>query len=234
MSRLRLAIIGSGRMGQAVAGLAPSLDFDIAIVESADVRKGGVTRELLKDADVAVEFTVAEAAPFNIRGCAAAGCPVVSGTTGWDAERAAVEADVKRLGGALLWAPNFAIGVHVFAKLVAEAGRRLRALPEFDAHIIDVHHTGKQDAPSGTANLLKAQAAETLGRDVPITSVRTGSVPGTHTVLFDAPFEQLRLEHLARDRRVFASGALMAARWLAGKRGVFTLDDMLGGGGNSR
>ncbi len=234
MSRLRLAIIGSGRMGQAIAGLAPSLDFDIAIIESADVRRGGVTRELLKGADVAVEFTAAEAAPSNIRGCAAAGCPVVSGTTGWDTERAAVAADVIRLGGALLWAPNFAIGVQVFTKLVAEAGRQLRALPEFDAHIIEVHHTAKLDAPSGTAKMLKAQAAEALGRDVPITSIRTGSVPGTHTVLFDAPFEQLKLEHLARDRRVFASGALMAARWLAGKRGVFTLDDMLGGGGDSR
>jgi 4-hydroxy-tetrahydrodipicolinate reductase len=234
VSRLRLAIIGVGRMGQAVAGLAPSLDFDIAIIESAEVRRGGVTRELLKDADVAVEFTSADAAPSNIRGCARAGCPVVSGTTGWDKERPAVEADVKESGGALLWAPNFAIGVHVFSKLVADAGRRLRALTEFDAHIIDVHHSAKQDAPSGTAKLLKAQAAQALGRDVPVTSIRTGSMPGTHTVLFDAPFEQLRLEHMARDRRVFASGALMAARWLAGKRGVFTLDDMLGGGGDSR
>lgn len=216
-------------MGQALAGLAPSLDFEIAVIESADIRRGGVTRELLKDADVAVEFTAADVAPSNIRGCAAANCPVVSGTTGWDRERAAVEADVKRSGGALLWAPNFSIGVHVFSKLVREAGRRMRALPEFDAHIIDVHHSAKKDAPSGTAKLLKAQAAEALGRDVPVTSIRTGSVPGTHTVLFDAQFEQIRLEHIARDRRVFASGALMAARWLAGKRGVFTLDDMLGG-----
>ncbi|MFI5213077.1 MAG: 4-hydroxy-tetrahydrodipicolinate reductase [Gemmatimonadales bacterium] len=230
MSRLRLAIIGAGRMGQAVAGLAPSLDFDFAVVESADVRRGGVTKELLKGADVAVEFTAADAAPSNIRGCARAGCPVVCGTTGWERERAAVEADVKQLGGALLWAPNFAIGVHVFTKVVAEAGRRLRALPEFDAHIIDVHHSAKQDSPSGTAKLLQAQLGAALGRDVPVTSIRTGSVPGTHTVLFDAAFEQLRLEHVARDRRVFASGALMAARWLAGRRGAYTLDDMLGGG----
>ena len=234
MSRLRLAIIGAGRMGRAVADLAPSLDFDIAILESANVRRGGVTRELLKDADVAVEFTAAEAAPSNIRGCARANCPVVCGTTGWERERAAVEADVKQSGGALLFSPNFAIGVHVFSKLVAEAGRRLRALPEFDAHIIDVHHAAKKDAPSGTAKLLQSQISEALGRDVPVTSIRTGSVPGTHTVLFDAPFEQLRLEHLARDRRVFASGALLAARWLAGKRGVFTLDDMLDGMGGSR
>ncbi|MFI5279825.1 MAG: 4-hydroxy-tetrahydrodipicolinate reductase [Gemmatimonadales bacterium] len=230
MSRLRLAIIGAGRMGQAVAGLAPSLDFEFAVLESADVRRAGVTRELLKDADVAVEFTAAAAAPSNIRGCARAGCPVVCGTTGWDQERAAVEADVKKSGGALLWAPNFAVGVHVFTQVVAEAGRRLRSLPEFDAHVVEVHHSAKKDAPSGTAKLLKAQLDAALGKDVPVTSIRTGSVPGTHTVLFDAQFEQLRLEHVARDRRVFASGALMAARWLAGKRGVFTLDDMLGGG----
>lgn len=230
MSRLRLAIIGSGRMGRAIAGLAPSLDFDVAMLESADIRRGGVTKELLQDADVAVEFTAAEAAPANVRGCARAGCPVVSGTTGWDKERAAVESDVKQSAGALLWAPNFAVGVHVFTKVVAEAGRQLRALRDFDAHIVEVHHSAKKDAPSGTAKLLKSLAEGALGRDVPVTSIRTGSVPGTHTVLFDAPFEQLRLEHVARDRRVFASGALMAARWLAGRKGVFTLDDMLAGG----
>ena len=227
MSRLRLAIIGGGRMGQAIAALAPEHDFEFAILESKDVRRGGVTRELLKGADVAVEFTAAEAAPSNIRGCAAAGCPVVSGTTGWDAQRSAVEDDVRGSEGALLWAPNFSIGVQVLAKLVLEAGRRLTALPQFDAHIVEVHHAAKKDAPSGTAKLLGGLAAKALGRDVPITSIRTGSVPGSHAVLFDAPFEQLRLEHEARDRRVFAAGALVAARWLAGRRGVFTLDDLL-------
>jgi 4-hydroxy-tetrahydrodipicolinate reductase len=227
MNRLRLAVLGAGRMGRAVAELAPGRDFEVSQPSTAQLR-AALTRDLLAGADVAIEFTAADAAPGIIRACAAAGCPVVSGTTGWDAERAAVEADVTRLGGALLWAPNFAIGVHLFAKLVAEAGRRFAAAGGFDAHIVETHHAAKKDAPSGTAKLLRRCLADASAGDVPVTSVRTGSVPGTHTVIFDAPFEQVRLEHEARDRRVFAAGALTAARWLAGRRGIFTLDAVLG------
>lgn len=227
MSRLRLAVIGAGKMGRAIAELAPARDFDVTVLETSAVRRTGITKDLLGGADVAVEFTAADAAPRNIKACAAAGCPVVSGTTGWDAERQLVEAEVKRLGGALLWAPNFSIGAHLFARLVAEAGRLFGAASGFDAHIVETHHVQKKDAPSGTAKLLQASLAVGLGREVPVTSIRTGSVPGTHALLFDAPFEQIRLEHEARDRRVFAAGALTAARWLAGRHGVFTLDDVL-------
>ena len=102
-----------------------------------------------------------------------------------------------------------------------------------DPHLIETHHAAKRDAPSGTAIALASQAAALLGRSVPITSVRVGSVPGTHELLFDAPFEQIRLEHVVRDRRVFAAGALRAAEWLIGRRGVFTLDDVLATGETS-
>ena len=228
MSALRIALIGNGKMGRALAALAPERGVEVvAMLGAADVR-GGITAALLRGADVAVEFSVAAAAPGNIRGCVAAGCPVVSGTTGWDAERAGVEADVRAAGGALLWSPNFAVGAHLFAAMVEEAARRLRAAPSFDAAIVETHHAAKRDAPSGTAKRLAQLAGDALGRDVPVTSVRTGHVPGTHTVVFDAPFEQIRLEHVARDRKVFADGALAAARWLAGRAGVFTLDDMIG------
>ena len=141
---------------------------------------------------------------------------------------------------ALLWAPNFALGVHLFAKVVAEAARLLaHDAAAFDAHLIETHHVRKVDAPSGTARMLAkvAEHARASNRadaspsdSVPITSVRTGHVPGTHELVFDAPFEQIRLVHEARDRRVFAAGALAAARWLVQekRRGVFTLDDFLG------
>jgi 4-hydroxy-tetrahydrodipicolinate reductase len=217
-------------MGQAVAALAPAQGFEIvAVLGSSDVRPHGVTEALLADADVAVEFSTAAAAAANIRGCADAGCPVVSGTTGWDAQRPDVEAHVRRVGGALLWAPNFALGAHLFAHVIRAAGRAFRGAPQFDAHLVEVHHAAKRDAPSGTAKRLAELAARGLGRDVPITAIRTGQVPGTHTVLFDGPFEQVRLEHVARDRRVFAAGALLAARWLAARPegGVFTLDDVI-------
>ncbi len=227
--RAKLAIIGDGKMGKAIASLAPAQGFDVvAFLGESDVKPKGITRELLKGADVAVEFTEAASAPANIRQCAAAGCPVVSGTTGWDAERAAVEADVRKSGGALLWAPNFALGVGLFLKVVEEAARRFKAAPAFDAHLVETHHAAKKDAPSGTAKRIADVTARGLGRPVPVTSIRTGQVPGTHTIIFDGPFEQVTLEHLARDRSVFASGALTAARWLAGRQGIFTLDDVLG------
>jgi len=225
--RRRLAIIGAGRMGSAIAELAPQHDFEIVRIASAAIRDSGITRELLDGADVAVEFTAGAAAPGIIRGCAAAGCPVVSGTTGWEAERPAVEADIKRKGGALVWAPNFSIGVRLFARIVAEAGRQF-AGSAFVANIAEVHHAGKKDAPSGTAKLLRDDLMKGLGREVSIESARTGTVVGTHTVTFDAPFEAIRLEHEAKDRRVFADGALVAARWLIGRKGVFTLDEVVG------
>lgn len=230
MRTLRLAVIGDGRMGRAVAALAPECGFDVvAAIGETQAAPAGITRELLNGAEVAIEFTVPAAAAANVRGCVAAGCPVVSGTTGWDAERPLVEQAVKDAEGAMLWAPNFSLGVHLFAQIAAYAARRIAAVDAgFDLHLIDTHHAAKLDAPSGTARLIAARVAESSGRELPITSVRTGSVPGTHEIVFDAPFEQIRLEHVARDRRVFAAGALAAARWIVGRHGVFTLDHLLG------
>lgn len=227
---LRLAIIGDGKMGKSIAALAPDHGFDVAaLLGEREVLPNGITKALLEGADVAVEFTTPQHAAANVRGCVAAGCPVVCGTTGWDAARAEVEAEVRGKKGALLWAPNFSIGVALFARIVEHAAKLVaEANAGFDAHLVETHHNQKLDAPSGTAKSLAERAGRAAGRPVPITSVRVGSVPGTHEVIFDGAFEQIRLEHVARDRRVFASGALTAARWLAGKQGVFTLDHMLG------
>jgi 4-hydroxy-tetrahydrodipicolinate reductase len=227
---LKLAIIGDGKMGKAVAGIAAENGFDVvALLGEAETAAAGVTAALLNGAQVAIEFTVPAAAAGNVRACLKAGCPVVSGTTGWDGERAAVEAEARAGKGALLWAPNFSIGVHLFARIVENASLVIaQANAGFDAHQVETHHQAKLDAPSGTARLLAARAAKGLGREIPTTSIRTGSVPGTHEILFDAPYEQIRLEHVSRDRRVFAAGALVAARWIAGRQGVFTLDHLLG------
>jgi 4-hydroxy-tetrahydrodipicolinate reductase len=227
---VRLAVIGDGKMGQATASLAAEHGFEVvALLGEAQVLPQGITKSLLGGAEVAVEFTVPQFAAANVRGCIAAGCPVVSGTTGWDAARAKVEAEVRANRGALLWAPNFSIGVHLFARMVEHAARIVGAANAgFDAHIVETHHNQKLDAPSGTARSLGDRAEKAGGKPVPITSVRVGSVPGTHQVIFDGEFEQIRLEHIARDRRVFATGALAAARWLIGRQGVFTLDHMLG------
>jgi 4-hydroxy-tetrahydrodipicolinate reductase len=219
-----LAIIGLGQMGRAVAALAEERGWPVvATLTAAD---GPVTAERLHGAQVAIEFTQPAAAADTVRACAAAGCPVVSGTTGWLDALPAVGADVTRAGTALLWSANFSVGANALAAGAAWMAGRLRGAA-FDARIIETHHAGKRDAPSGTA--LGIQRAMSRGPDglVPITSIRLGAVPGVHEVVFDGAYEQLRLVHEVRDRRVFADGALLAAAWLIGRRGVFTLDDML-------
>lgn len=226
----RLAIIGLGKMGRAIEQLAPERGFTVA--SRIDPNGGDaptVSRSSLGDAEVAVEFTTPASAAQNISAALEAKCPVVVGTTGWYERRAEVEALVGKHKGALLIAPNFSIGVAAFAQIVRAAAAALKSAPGFDAHMVETHHSAKKDAPSGTAaNLVKIAGAE-WGRSIPITSVRTGSVPGTHELIFDGAFEQIRLEHVARDRRVFADGALLAAKWIIGRQGVFTMEDVLRG-----
>jgi 4-hydroxy-tetrahydrodipicolinate reductase len=223
----RLAIIGMGKMGHAIADLAPSRGWDVvAKFDEADTA-GGITSELLNGADVAVEFTTPEAAPKNIRDVINAGCAIVVGTTGWYAQLGDLSRLAAETGSGMLTAANFSLGVNIFEQIVTTAAALLAHVPGFEAHLIETHHSAKKDAPSGTANTLEKAAARAWGRDIPITSVRTGSVPGTHEIVFDAPFEQIHLEHIARDRKVFAEGALVAAAWLIGRRGVFTMRDVL-------
>jgi 4-hydroxy-tetrahydrodipicolinate reductase len=226
----RLAIIGMGKMGRAIEQLAPERGFEVvARIDPSGGDAPAVSSESLRGAEVAVEFTVPAAAPGNVLAALEAGCPVVVGTTGWYEHRPEVEEFARRREGAILISPNFSVGVAAFGAIVRAASHALKKAPGFDAHIVETHHAAKKDAPSGTAASLERQAADEWGRPIPITSIRTGSVPGTHELIFDAPFEEIRIVHVARDRRVFADGALLAARWLVGRRGVFTMHDVLGG-----
>ena len=229
MSAPRLAIIGHGKMGRAVEQLAADRGWAVtAVIGAAANHDGvGIARDSLGGADVAVEFTAGSAAPANVRACVRAGCPVVSGTTGWDAERARVEQDVLAGAGALLWSPNFSIGVNLFWQVAELAAHLAGRTKSFDAHIVETHHAAKRDAPSGTALALQRLATAAFGGDIPVSSIRVGAVPGTHELVLDAAFEQIRVVHEARDRRVFAEGALAAARWLVGRRGVYTMRDFL-------
>jgi 4-hydroxy-tetrahydrodipicolinate reductase len=223
----RLAIIGMGKMGHAIAELAPSRGWEVVARLDEPDMKTAVNRAKLGNADVAVEFTAPSAAPSNIRAVVATGCPIVVGTTGWYDELDDVRRDVDAQNGALLTATNFSLGVNIFIEIVQTAARLLHRAPGFDAHLVETHHSAKKDAPSGTARTLADAASAVWGTPIPITSVRTGSFPGTHELTFDAPFETIHLEHIARDRRVFAEGALVAAAWLIGRRGIFTMRDVL-------
>jgi 4-hydroxy-tetrahydrodipicolinate reductase len=223
----RLAIVGMGKMGKAIDELAPARGWSVVARLDQRQMKAGITRAALGDADVAVEFTTPESAPSNIRAIVATGCPVVVGTTGWYDYLDAIRRDVNSQNGAMLTATNFSIGVNIFERVAELAARLLAHAGGFEAHVVETHHSAKKDAPSGTARTLANTASVAWGAAIPISSVRVGSYPGTHEFIFDAAFETIHLEHIARDRRVFAEGALAAAAWLMGRRGVFTMRDVL-------
>lgn len=229
MSGRRIAIIGDGKMGQAIRQLAVEKGWKVTAVVGERESDGGkgITALSLGEPEVAVEFTQPDAAVGNITACLRAGVPVVAGTTGWYDSLPAVTRIAKETGTSLLWSPNFSLGVNVFIELARYAGTLMRTLEDYDAHIVETHHTKKKDAPSGTAIAIAKAASDALERPIPVTSVRTGSVPGTHELIFDGAFEQMSMTHVARDRRVFAEGALKAADWLIGKNGVFTMRDVL-------
>jgi 4-hydroxy-tetrahydrodipicolinate reductase len=229
MTNRNLAIIGDGKMGQAIRQLAVERGWRVTAVvgerESAD--GVGISRLSLGEPDVAVEFTQPGAAVANVSACLRERVPVVVGTTGWYESLQEVTRLATETGTPLLWSPNFSLGVNVLIELARYAARMMSSLEEFDAHIVETHHSKKKDAPSGTAIAIAKAASDALDRPIPTTSVRTGSVPGTHELIFDGMFEQLSLIHQARDRRVFAEGALKAADWLVGRTGVFTMRDVL-------
>ena len=228
---LRIVILGSGRMSRSIDALARTRGFDVsARLGRRDVEgRRKEARDRIAGADVALEFTTPTSAASNIRLCVEAGCPVVSGTTGWADRLPTVAAWVEERGGALLWAPNFSFGAVALQLLAHRAGELFSSVGAFETHVVETHHAGKLDAPSGTAIALEASLGEGLGRSSPITSIRTGHVPGTHEISIDGPRERLVLRHEARDRGVFAEGALRAAAWLVGRKGVYTMRDLLAG-----
>lgn len=226
VQRYPIALIGYGKMGRAIEAIAKENGIPVAAVIDHGTP---ITVESLKGASVAIEFTEPSAAVGNIRACIDAGIPVVTGTTGWNDSVEEVNLYARQNGGTILSAANFSLGVNIFAEIIKKASELFARSTGFDAHLVESHHVAKKDSPSGTALMLKDAAMTHLQDDLPVTSFRVGSVPGTHEIIFDAPFEQITLSHLARDRRVFAQGALEASQWLAGqKAGIYTISNMLG------
>ena len=218
--------MGYGRMGRLVESLAP--EAGVEIVGRVDIDNVDRPDEW-PAADVAIDFSIASAVPANARRLAARGTHLVIGTTGWQDEEEALRRELAAQPIGVVFAPNFALGVNLFVALVADAAARLADRPEFGAWIHELHHRAKRDAPSGTAIAIRA-AMESAGYGLPIdvASTRAGSIPGTHTVGFDGPAETITLTHTARDRSGFARGALEAAKWVNGRRGWFTMRDVLG------
>jgi 4-hydroxy-tetrahydrodipicolinate reductase len=214
-------LLGHGRMGKLVESLAPEYGATIAGV--IDEHAGEIA-----PADVAIDFTLADAVPKNLPRLADRKINVVIGTTGWQAHEGAMRAIAEKAGIGVLAASNFSLGMNIFQLAVEEATRNFAKHPEFGAWIHESHHVMKKDAPSGTALSIK-QAMEQAGytRPIDVSSTRAGAVPGTHTVGFDGPSETIELTHTVRDRAVFARGALVAAKWLIGRHGWFSIRDLL-------
>jgi len=221
---MKLLLVGYGKMGRLVEELAPSHGCEVAGKVDVGLDDWSVA------ADVAVDFSTADALRANFPRYVERTLPVVIGTTGWAAHADALRAQAERAGLGVVAAPNFSIGVNLFELIVAEAARRMQAHEQYGAWIHEAHHATKRDAPSGTALLLRDAMVEAgYSRPIDMSSTRAGAIPGIHTIGFDASSDTIELTHTARDRRGFAAGALLAARWIHGRRGWFTMKDVLGG-----
>lgn len=208
-------------MGRRLDALASAYGFEVC----ARIDEPCAASDLV-GADVAIDFSFGESTRHNASACVEAGVPLVVGTTGWDDQRADVLARVEEGGGALIYAPNFSVGVNLFFRVVAQASEQF-ALAGYAPFLEEHHHAAKRDAPSGTALHVKRLVDAPFGSDLPVAVVRAGHIPGTHRVGFDAPADQILLSHTARTRDGFADGALRSARWIIGRTGVFAFADVL-------
>ncbi|BDC52631.1 4-hydroxy-tetrahydrodipicolinate reductase [Bryobacterales bacterium F-183] len=220
---MKLAIVGYGKMGRMVESLAPEYGFTVH--SRIDVND---PMEAAQGADAAIEFSTPEAAAGNLKKLAALKVNTVCGTTGWFAQLDDVRPAFDATGTALVYSPNFSVGVNIFFKLLEDAAKMLEQQPEYGAWAWEIHHDAKKDAPSGT--LIKAVDALKAGgytRHIDVSSNRAGKVPGTHEIGFDSAADTITLRHTARSREGFARGALQAAKWIVGKQGVHEFANIL-------
>ncbi|HEV7860459.1 MAG TPA: dihydrodipicolinate reductase C-terminal domain-containing protein [Pyrinomonadaceae bacterium] len=225
---MKLALFGNGTMGQLVRARAKELGHEVALVFTSQdaARSADKLQEQLRGHDAAIDFTVADGVLPHALACARAGVPLVEGTTGWYAKMDDVRRVVEEHGGAFIYGANFSIGVNLFYRIVARAAELFEGMADYAPFIEEAHHARKRDAPSGTALRLRDLMGSSAPQ-VPITSTRAGHIPGTHRVGFDSVADQIMLTHTARTREGFASGALHAARWIAGREGVYEFSEML-------
>jgi 4-hydroxy-tetrahydrodipicolinate reductase len=221
---MKIAILGYGKMGRLVETVALEQGLGIGLkLDINDNKEGkGITPDSMAGVDVAIEFSQPDAVVTNIKAAARAGVNLVVGTTGWFEQRGLVEKFVSDSGTGMVYGANFSLGMNLFFEIVAHAAKVVGMIPQYDAYVHEEHHNAKKDAPSGTALNLLDLIRPYLGNPNPsITCVRAGRIPGTHVIGFDSEADSILLEHRARSRRGFAEGAVLAARWIAGKKGLY-------------
>ncbi len=241
---MKIAIIGYGRMGREIEKAA--LERGHSIIACIDNEIEWEQHEkLLRNADVAIEFSLAGSAPANILKCFELDLPVASGTTGWLDRMDEISRTCLEKNQAFFYAPNFSIGVNIFFELNKKLAQMMSDFGEYEISISEAHHVHKADAPSGTAIKLAGDIISESGQkkawtdspepgedEIGITSLREGNIPGTHTVVYESSFDKIEITHSAKSRKGFALGAVMAAEWLPGKKGVFGMNHLLKTSGN--
>ena len=225
---MRIALIGYGAMGRLVGALAVEKGHEIALTIDIDdaARSVDELASAVRGCDVAIDFSIADAVPKNAEACAGAKVPLVVGTTGWQSQVNDVRRVVAEHDGALIYGANFSVGVQLYYRIAARAAELFRGVESYDPFIEEAHHKRKRDAPSGTAVQVQKIVSENLDREVPVASTRAGYIPGTHRLGFDSAADQITLTHTARSREGFAAGALMAAQWIVGHKGVFEFSEV--------
>jgi 4-hydroxy-tetrahydrodipicolinate reductase len=236
---MNIALIGYGKMGKAIEEIALQRGHNIALKIDIDTKES-FTEENLSKCDVAIEFTGPHSAFENINTCLAAKIPVVSGSTGWLENWAAIKTKCESLNGTLLYASNFSVGVNIFFELNKKLAQLMNGVEGYDVVMEEIHHTQKRDAPSGTAITLAEQVIENFSgkknwvndavnnkTELLIASKRIDPAPGTHTVKYTSLIDDIEIIHTAHNRTGFATGAVLAAEYIAGKKGIFTMKDVL-------
>lgn len=236
---MNIALIGYGKMGQMIEGIAKDRGHQVVLTINIDNTED-LTKDNLQKADVAIEFTGPDSAFENVSKCLEFGVPVVSGSTGWNSNIEKAKTICLQKGGAFLHASNFSIGVNIFFQVNKLLARLMATQPDYEVSLKEIHHTQKKDAPSGTAVTLAEQVLASIHRkeqwvnqpaaassELSIISERIDPAPGTHHVKYTSEVDDIEIIHTAYSRKGFALGAVLAAEFISGKRGVFSMDDVL-------
>ncbi len=236
---MKIAIIGYGKMGKIIEQVAIERGHQVIFKFDID-NQDQFTTENLQKVDVAIEFSTPDAAYNNVKKCLDANLPVVSGTTGWNEKLQELKDLAIREQKPFFYSANFSIGVNVIFHINKVLAKVMNRFPEYDVSIKETHHIHKKDAPSGTAIKLAQDILDHIDRksswtlqpakpgQIHITAIREDEIPGIHEIIYDSEFDTITLKHSAKSRKGFAIGAVMAAEFIHGKRGFFTMEDLLG------
>lgn len=232
---MKVALLGYGKMGQTIEKIAKSRGHEIVLIVDKDSPSYDISI-----ADVAIDFSIPTSAVDNISNCLNNNVPIISGTTGWLDSIEEMKALSAKKDGAFIYASNYSLGVNIFFELNNHLAKMMGNLNQYDVAIEEIHHKQKLDEPSGTAITLAEGVIEqtkntqweldkaTQENSIPITAIRSPEVPGTHTITYNSEVDQIDIKHTAHNRQGFALGAVVAAEWIIGKKGVFTMKDVLG------